>query len=347
MRKTKSIESRRAIKRGMDFIYRMACDPQIFADYGSDLLACFYFISNTSQDPALRRLASRMGRERARQWRSNYAVLPPDADADTIVDLIYGSDSAERFKLTNKSLREQIRQAAGRFKAADFLYFDPRAEPPPLDVPHECACGWWNVRGRKRCSNCKKQLVMMTRYRVWYECLIIAYGIARYGITGTEPYSDLLKWLPTLRPYPKIDYEDEPDFYDAVYAASHIVYTLNNYSVYQLSPKWLPQEFEFLKASLKEAIAMDDPEMTGEILDSLRAFGLKQTHRLIDEGTDYLLSAQNADGSWGEIDDENIYGRYHSTWTAIDGLREYAWRGKGLSFPELKPLLRELQRNGS
>jgi hypothetical protein len=37
---------------------------------------------------------------------------------------------------------------------------------------------------------------------------------------------------------------------------------------------------------------------------------------------------------------DDIYDRYHPTWTAIDGLREYSWRGRRLSFPKLAPLLK-------
>jgi hypothetical protein len=84
---------------------------------------------------------------------------------------------------------------------------------------------------------------------------------------------------------------------------------------------------------------MGDPETTGEFLDSLRSFGLTTDHPLIRTGIEYLLSTQNADGSWGCTEEEDIYARYHPTWTAIDGLREYAWQGLGLSFPRLEPLL--------
>jgi hypothetical protein len=35
----------------------------------------------------------------------------------------------------------------------------------------------------------------------------------------------------------------------------------------------------------------------------------------------------------------DTYQRYHPTWTAIDGLRDYRWRGERLSFPRIKPLL--------
>jgi len=46
---------------------------------------------------------------------------------------------------------------------------------------------------------------------------------------------------------------------------------------------------------------------------------------LVRVGFEYLLSAQNADGSWGDTKDPDPYGRYHPTWTAIDGLRDYRW----------------------
>ncbi|HEY2016923.1 MAG TPA: hypothetical protein VGH38_25640, partial [Bryobacteraceae bacterium] len=45
----------------------------------------------------------------------------------------------------------------------------------------------------------------------------------------------------------------------------------------------------------------------------------------IRAGFDYLLSVQNPDGSWGDVKDPDPYGRYHPTWTSIDGLRDYRW----------------------
>src|SRR5438309_4605385 len=86
---------------------------------------------------------------------------------------------------------------------------------------------------------------------------------------------------------------------------------------------------------------MEDPETNGEFLDSLKAFGLTENHPLIRKGMDYVLATQNADGSWGDVDAEDIYQRYHPTWTAIDGLREYAWRGERLQFPRFMRLLEQ------
>jgi hypothetical protein len=182
----------------------------------------------------------------------------------------------------------------------------------------------------------------MNRYEVWCYALMITYNSDRFGVRAGAPYADVIKWLPRMRPYRGRENGSNPDFIDTVYAITHLVYTLNDYSVYNLPPRLLPQEFEFLKANLKEAIAMEDPEMLGEFLDCLKSFGLKDSHKLIRMGMDYLLSQQNPDGSWGDVEAaEDIYLIYHSTWTAIDGLRDYAWRGEGLSFPKLKPLLEQ------
>jgi hypothetical protein len=339
VRKSCFVERQRAIQSGMDFIYRVACDPQHFEEYGSDLLSCFYFIASTSQDASLRSLARKMGRERARQWRHDHPSLPPDADADTILDFLYGSFAAGLLRIPDSVLKQQIRHAVGRFTVHDYLCFDPITEPPPSDVPEMCDCGVNNARGRTTCRKCKKRLTIMSRYEVWCYALMITYNTDRFGVRAGARYGDVIKWLPSMRPYRGNEKGTNPDFIDTVYSITHLVYTLNDYSVYKLSPRWLHQEFEFLKANLQEAIAMKDPEMVGEFLDCLKSFGLKDSNKLIRMGIDYLLSRQNSDGSWGDVEAEDIYQVYHPTWTAIDGLRDYAWRGEGLSFPRLKPLL--------
>jgi hypothetical protein len=142
-----------------------------------------------------------------------------------------------------------------------------------------------------------------------------------------------------MRPYRGYEKGNNPEFYDTVYFVTHVVYTLNDYGVYRLCGRWLPAEFEFLMENLKAAIAMNDPEMVGEFLDCLKAFGLQDKDPRIQNGISYLLSQQNQDGTWGDSNPKDMYMQYHPTWTAIDGLRDYAWRGERLSFPRLKGLL--------
>lgn len=267
----------------------------------------------------------------------------------TISTLAYGNDAADSLGVYAHKFKEQLKRAAPHFKARDYLLFDPLREPPPVDVPDECKrCGASNARGSKVCFVCKTPLVMRTRYDVWYDALITAYVGERSGISLGAHYVDVLKWLPTLRPYRASPSDVGEEFHDTVYAITHIVYTLNNYSQYKLSPQLLPQEFEFLKANLKAAIADNDADMLGEFMDSLRAFGLTTGDPTIRAGMEYYLSHQNRDGSWGELNEKDIYMRYHPTWNAIAGLSEYAWAGgEGLSFPEVKPLLEQWAQTGT
>jgi hypothetical protein len=333
-------ERRLAIRRGLDFLYHTARDPRVFDAHGSDLLNCFQLIASTSDDRDLRRRARETGAERARHWRRSYPAVPHDADAADLMDLVYGSLAADGLGVRDEGFEKKLREALGRIKPSDFLWFDPAAEPPPSDVPEQCGCGLWNERGRKVCQGCRRRLSMMTRYKVWYYTLMATYTADRHGFDFGARYSDALGWLPAMRPYSGREGGANEDFYDTVYAVTHVVYTLNDYSTYQLSPGWLPEEFRFLKANLKEAVATDDPEMMGEFLDALRAFGLTDGDPLIRSGMEYLLTTQKADGSWCEAEEGDLYLRYHPTWTALDGLREYRWRGRGLSFPRLLPRLK-------
>ncbi|HKR01990.1 MAG TPA: hypothetical protein VJT09_15020 [Pyrinomonadaceae bacterium] len=335
-------DRQRAILRGLSFIYRTALDRKNFDEYGQDYLWCFYSLSAALKDPLVRSTARRMGTERARAWRRSHRFVSWDADAATISSLAYGNDAAESLGVRDDELKRQLRRAAPRFKARDYLLFDPKTEAPPDDVPDECPrCQANNSRGSRVCFVCKTPLVMRTRYDVWYDALITTYVGDRSGINLGAHYADVLKWLPTLRPYPAVPGGAGEEFHDTVYAITHIVYTLNNYSQYKLSPQLLQPEFEFLRTNLKAAIEDGDDDMLGEFMDSLRAFGLTTSDPLIRAGMEYYLSHQNEDGSWGEKNERDIYLRYHPTWNAIAGLGEYDWQGEGLSFPVVKPLLEE------
>lgn len=317
-------ERSRAIRRGLHFIIRMARDPKVFKEYGADLLLCLYNIASTSADSELSRLAWDAARERALEYRRLNPALPSDATADDVYDLASGSYRAELIGVPDGVVKEQIRQAAARFSPQDFLWYDPAREAPPSDVPDECErCGRQNSRGAKVCRRCGARLEMQSPYDVWCDSLITTYVGQQYGVVLGASYSDVIGWAPHMRPYRS--HAGNREFIPMVYAATHVVYTLNDYSRYRLSPACLPDEFEFLKASLPGAIHLRDPEVMGEFLDSLRAFGLTESDPRIRTGFEYLLRTQNPDGSWGDVKDESAYDRYHPTWTAVDGLRDYRW----------------------
>ena len=334
-----------ALERGLNFIYHTALDTKIFAGWGHDLLWCFYTISATARNPKLREMARRMGHERALQWRRLHPMVPSRTNVDDLSDLLFGSDAADRLGARDPHYKQQLRAAVHRYTAIDFLLFDPTREPPPSDIPEQCGkCGRWNARGVTVCKYCGAPLAMRNRYDVWTDALITSYSGEIYGVTLGAHYRDVIRWIPAMRPYPARATLSTDAFYNVTYAITHVIYTLNDYNRYLLSPDWLPQEFRYLKTNLEEAVKLHDSETLGEFLDTLRDFGMtEENDALIRTGVDYVLSKQNPDGSWGDPGETDAYTRYHSTWTAIDGLRQYDWRGQRLSFRGLQPLLRSAE----
>jgi len=96
-----------------------------------------------------------------------------------------------------------------------------------------------------------------------------------------------------------------------------------------------------LRENLERSITDNDPETTGEFVDTLKSFGLTGQDPLIGKGVEFIMRTQHADGSWGDRSDNDPYVAYHSTWTAINGLMDYAWAGEGVSFPEALRRARE------
>lgn len=317
-----------AIERGLDFIYRFGRKRECFNDYGSLLICCFALVAATSRNPKLRRPGHERAKQLLRRWSALHPRLPADVDSDLLLDFVLVNYAQRRLGSRDAAGTAAINLAARNFSVSDLLGFDPREEPPPDDLSYRCVCGFLNPRGRKVCKQCKRRLRLRSRYKVWMDALANTYVAERSGVIFGARYADVLKWLPVMRPYPT---DDEELLRDAIYAVTHIVYTFNDYHTFRLSPRWLPREFAFLKANVASACARRDPEVLGELLDSLRAFGLSFSHPLIQRGTGYLLAAQNKDGSWGDPGEENVRTRCHTTWTAIDGLRSYAWRGERLS----------------
>lgn len=312
------------IERGLRFIYQTSRAPANFAKYGEDYLLCFYNVATTSKDPALARLALGMGREIAAHWTRDNAVLPANPRPDTIVSYAFGGYFARKLGSPAPQLEGQIRRAAARYTAQDYLKFDPRREPPPGDVPEDCPkCARVNPRGATKCFRCGAPLRFRSGYSVWLDALLISYTGKLCGVTFGASYPEVVQLAPAMRPYPLRSDLTGDEFDDVVYCVTHLIYTQNDYNHRRLSPRNFPAEFDFLKASVKEAIAIPDLEMLGELVDTLKGLGLTNRNPLVRSGMEYLLAHQNEDGSWGDPKETDVYIRYHHTWTAIDGLRDY------------------------
>jgi hypothetical protein len=331
----------RAARRGLRFIAKLAAYEPV-ADYLGSGALWFCRSLVLSGSAALRADAHHLARALFEAWRRQQGELGDDADAGAIAEHVRAYGAAEAMGFHDWRTKTRIRRMARAFSATDFLGFDPRREPPPLNLPDVCSCGASSSRERRRCEvvACGRPLTWMNRHRAWCLALTSAYCGERYGVMLGARYRDVLKWLPTLRPYPTRGRLLAPAFADISYAVTHVVYTLNDYGRYTLSHVWLPWEYEFLRNGLDRAIGVGDPDIIGEYLDTLRTFStVGDSDPQVRRGFDYLLSTQNSDGSWGEWDWDTLYTGFHATWAAVDGLREFRRDGHGIAFPEMLPRL--------
>jgi hypothetical protein len=339
-------ERQRSIQRGISFIAELARHESCLSCLGSGLLYFCRSLANNAADPQLRRQAATLGRIGFLQWKSEAGAMPEKPDASSIIEYVRVYGAVESLGLRDSRVKARLARASKAWSAVDYFGFNPRAEPPPGDVPEACECGTPNDRGKRVCANrsCRSRLARMTRYRMFCLTLTSAYCGERYGVPLGASYRDTLRWLPLIRPYRFSARRRHTDFYDASYAVTHVVYTMNDYGRFILSPWWLPWEYEFLRTYLETAMAMNDPDMTGEFLDTLRAFGVGDDDPQVRRGFDFLIDMQNADGSWGDWDFETLYTGFHATWAAIDGLRQFAWTGPNLLYPDLLPSLERWAR---
>ena len=328
--------------KALAWIQRSAEVPANFSEHASDYLYCFYSIAATARDPELQTAARRAGVKLAAQWARAYGTITKDADADYIADLVFGWLAASQLGQSDARIKPELARAAERFGPVDYLLFDATKEPPPGDIPDICPNdSVWNPRGAVTCKKCGRPLKIRSKYDVWIDALITTYTGDRYGIPLGASYRDVLQWEPRMRPYLDSNQTSHRFFIDTVYSVTHVVYTLNDYGSYLLSRDLLPNEFSYLKRNLPEAVRLDDAETMGEFLDSLKSFGITTSDATIRSGISYLLEHQRPDGTWTSATD--VYTLYHSAWTGIDGLKDCRWRGEGLSFPEVKPLLEKIR----
>jgi len=300
---TQALDGRdEAIRRALTFLTKTAANDDAFARYGSDLLWCFYSIAHTSSDRKLRATAGREGRELAARWRRLHEHVPAGASADAIYLLVAGSYAADRLGYPNPRFKDELRRAVARFTAVDFLRFDPVHGPPAPDDPE--------------------------RYDKFCDALIRSYFGDAYGISLGAHHRDVLRWLPRMRPY---EGHDEDMEFDAFYAATHTIYTLDRYSERRISTALVSDEIAFIKNKLKGAIEDQDPEMVGETLDCMKAAGFDNDPE-VRAGVQFLIASQRPDGAWAG-DAGDLYTEYHSAWTGIDGLRDYHFHGTVKKMP--------------
>jgi hypothetical protein len=314
------VRRRRAVMNGLRRLREIACHPATFAEYGGHLLLAFAQLATTSRRTALRRAALEAGRERARVWHASWPEIRGRLDADAVLNEVIASYAAERMGLPDDAIRSDLQAVIGGCSAAALLYFDPRDEPPPSDIPAECKEGHTNCRGVTSCTVCGDRLAMKSRYEIWHFALTGVYFCEESRLRLGVRYGDVLQYLPALRPYPQAG---DGDYYHSIYAVTHLIYTLNGYGASCLSREQLTREWQFLEISLAWAIAQGEVDTVAEVAESLVALGLSDEDGLLKHARALLLQWQHDDGGWG--DEIDGYRCFHNVWAALDGLREFAW----------------------
>jgi hypothetical protein len=314
----------RALERGLVFVGELAENWRVLMPYGHEVLVMFSHIAVTSKTPRLRRTARRIGRHLATKWRQRQTV---PRDAHELHSVAMGAWAATCLGVPNAAFQQRIEAAFQRRNIAQIIRFDPLLEGPPENLPEECAgCDRMNARGRRTCAECGTSLTFWTRYGAWTYALVVAYQCERFGPSIGVPLLDVATWVCSMRPYPH-EKIDSPSTWDAAFAVTHLVYVLNDYNRWQLRPQWLKPEYDFLRRMLGEALEAEAIELLGECIDTLAAFGLSRSGRVLGPAVRYLGGAQNTDGSWG-LESTDDFTRIHTTWTAIDGIREHVWSGR-------------------
>ena len=80
--------SERSIKRGLDFIYRVASTTDGFDSYGTLLICCFALVGATSRNASLRQLARSRAQKLAQRWSRAHPLVPADASPDLVLSFI-------------------------------------------------------------------------------------------------------------------------------------------------------------------------------------------------------------------------------------------------------------------
>src|SRR5882762_4618093 len=101
-----------SIKRGLDFIYRVARTPDGFDSYGSLLVCCFALVGATSRDASLRQLARSRAKKLAQRWGRTHPAVPPDASPNLVPSFVLVRYALSRLGLREVALNAQIRAAA-------------------------------------------------------------------------------------------------------------------------------------------------------------------------------------------------------------------------------------------
>jgi hypothetical protein len=256
----------------------------------------FFHLATRPRPGELTRQAHRLSKHSARRWLSAHPRLPAATSAEDVVfRYAYGAYTTMRVGLDTKALCRDLAAEARTLGWRKLFGFDPKREPPP-------------------------------NADLWQYAMVGAHIAEGAGMRPGSSAREIAAWRRVMQPYPRPRARRlTAAAWSAFYAVTHLVYVLNDYSLYQLPRERFLPEAEFLRAACEAATADDDVEGIGESVDALLSLGDSERDPLIVRARRKILALQKRDGSWGSRSDEP-YTRLHKTWVALDGLTRYGRR---------------------
>lgn len=301
-------QRKQAILRGLSWLGARLQRPRVFYLHAPDYLFGFDFLARAADDPVVRRGAWTRGRMLAREIR---VILRRDLTptcSDTVVQSALSNlHRVRNFGIEVRALVARLRRILAKRGVARVIGFRPGRDRPT--------------------------------YRQYLGGLFSAYYLRELGIASSVSLARLFALAPSFplacRP------ELTPIVYRRrFYLATHLVYFANRYLRFRLPPGLLPRVHRFLTRCAARTFHTRNPELVGELVNVLRAWGRGYGDPRVREGVRILLGLQRPDGSWTSPADPSEYGLFHATLMAMSGLIHYRFRGEGPDDPELAKVLR-------
>ena len=286
----------------------------------ADAVSCFGLVRHTTRDPIVTGMALAAGKPLAHRWLSLSAGTPLTGNPDQALEWAQGILSCDLLGVRDRNFERRAASQMHQTGTTELLGFDPAAEAPPTNVPQPCRYGHRIGRGHRICGRCRRKLRMENRYWLWHYGLVAAHTYASFGLRR-RMFSDVVRWIDIMRPYPPASDYGSDDHFESLYAVAHLVFALADYGRLRVLPRGLEPEIAHLVDSLEPAVSRNHWNSVGEIVSALRWLG-EGRRREVRDACDELLVGQRGDGCWidGQIDDPT---RWHATWAVVDALRAY------------------------
>jgi hypothetical protein len=154
---------------------------------------------------------------------------------------------------------------------------------------------------------------------------------------------DVVKLLPLARSYQRIDELGNDTFLWQCYFITHLIYVFSDWGQHLLPRQLFSEEFEFMISNMDLVIRLDDPELVGEFLQSLKILQMDEwvdldLWHVMDAGYSYLTDLEEKEGLQGRFMNgrRSVKDRYHSSYCASVGLQDYYYSKVNMGISAVK-----------